>query len=296
MKQRTIAKSVEIVGVGLHSGNPVRMRLRPASEDYGIVFVRDDLGLSIPVTTDSVVDTRLATVIGAKGAIISTIEHFLSATIAMGIDNLEVGIDGDEAPIMDGSAASFCLLFEEAQIVEQTKPKRAIVIVKPIEIQDGNKFVKLMPAKTSEIQFEIKFDHPAIRNQEYFFHFTKENYIKEIARARTFGFLKEANYLRSIGKGLGGSLENAIVLDEKKVLNAEGLRFANEFVRHKILDAIGDMAFLGAPFLGRYESFAGSHHLNHLLVKTLLADKEAYKIIESESEKEFNVEMEKAFA
>ncbi|MDR2905947.1 MAG: UDP-3-O-acyl-N-acetylglucosamine deacetylase [Helicobacteraceae bacterium] len=296
MKQRTIKNPIELVGIGLHSGNPVRMSLKPAKEDYGIVFVREDLGVAIPITPENVVDTRLATVIGKEGAIISTIEHFLSAAIAMGIDNLEVGIDGDEAPVMDGSAASFCLLFEEAGIVEQNKAKKAIVITKPIEIRDGNKFVRLLPAKSSEIMFEIKFEHPAIREQKYLFQFTRENYVKEIARARTFGFLKEVNYLRSIGKGIGGSLENAVVLDEKRVLNPEGLRFADEFVRHKILDAIGDMAFLGAPFLGRYESFAGSHHLNHLLAKALLADKEAYKIVESESEKELDREMEKAFA
>ncbi|MDR2151964.1 MAG: UDP-3-O-acyl-N-acetylglucosamine deacetylase [Helicobacteraceae bacterium] len=296
MKQRTIAKPVEIVGVGLHGGNPVRMRLRPAPEDYGVVFVRDDLGLSIPIKVENVVDTRLATVIGVKNAIVSTIEHFLSATIAMGVDNLEVGIDGDEAPIMDGSAASFCLLFEEAGFKAQEKPKKAIVIQKPVEVRDGEKFARLSPYKTSEILFEINFDHPAIQRQTYRFVFSKENYMKEIARARTFGFLKEVDYLRSIGKGLGGSLDNAIVLDEKRTLNPEGLRFADEFVRHKILDAIGDMAFLGAPFLGRYESFAGSHHINHLLAKALLSDPQAYKIVELEGAKSAAKELEKAFA
>ncbi|MDR1451823.1 MAG: UDP-3-O-acyl-N-acetylglucosamine deacetylase [Helicobacteraceae bacterium] len=296
MMQRTIAKPVEIVGVGLHGGNPVRLRLRPAPEDYGIVFVRDDLGLSIPVKTENVVDTRLATVIGAKGATISTIEHFLSAALAMGIDNLEVGIDGDEAPIMDGSAASFCLLFEEAGLAAQDKPKKAILIKKPIEVRDGDKFARLSPGKSSEVLFEIKFDHPAIRRQKYRFVFSRENYIKEIARARTFGFLKEVDYMRSIGKGLGGSLDNAIVLDEKRILNSDGLRFADEFVRHKILDAIGDMAFLGAPFLGRYEAFAGSHHINHLLVKALLSDPQTYKIVDAEGAKSPAKELERAFA
>ncbi|MDR1911973.1 MAG: UDP-3-O-acyl-N-acetylglucosamine deacetylase [Helicobacteraceae bacterium] len=296
MKQHTIASPVEIVGVGLHSGNPVRMRLRPAPEDFGVVFVRDDLGVSIPIKTENVVDTRLATVIGAKNATISTIEHFLSATLAMGIDNLEVGIDGDEAPIMDGSAASFCMLFEEAGIRTQEKPKKAIVVQKPIEARIGDKFARLTPYKSSEILFEIRFDHPAIQRQEFRFIFSKENYIKEIARARTFGFLKEVDYMRSIGKGLGGSLDNAIVLDEKRVLNAGGLRFSDEFVRHKILDAIGDMAFLGAPFLGRYEAYAGSHHLNHLLVKALLSDPEAYKIVEADGAKAEAKELEHAFA
>ena len=292
MKQCTIATAVEIMGVGLHSGNPVRMRLRPAPEDYGIVFVREDIGVSIPLDSSRVIDTRLATVIGDKNAIISTIEHFLSSIMAMGIDNLEVGLDSDEVPIMDGSAASFCILFEEAGIKKQNKSKKVLVIKKPIEVRDGDKFVRLLPSKINEIQFEIKFDHPAIATQKYRFIFTKENYIKEIARARTFGFLKEVNYLRSIGKGLGGSLDNSVVLDERRVLNSEGLRFGDEFVRHKILDAIGDMAFLGAPFLGRYEAFAGSHHLNHLLTKALLADPECYEIVESENAKA----MEKAFA
>lgn len=296
MKQHTIAKPVEIVGVGLHSGNPVRMRLRPAPVDYGIVFVREDKGVSIPLSYENVIDTRLATVIGKGDAVVSTIEHFLSALMAMGVDNLEVGLDGDEVPIMDGSAASFCMLIEEAGLKDQEKPKRVIVIKKPVEIKDGDKFVRLLPAKTNEIQFEIKFDHPVIQHQEYRFVYSKENYLKEIARARTFGFLKEVNYLRSIGKARGGSLDNAVVLDEKRVLNAEGLRFANEFVRHKILDAIGDMAFLGAAFLGRYEAFAGSHHLNHLLAKALLSDPEAFEVVEIEGEKEAVREMERVFA
>ncbi len=282
--------------MGLHGGNPVVMRLNPAPEDYGIVFLRGDEGVSIPVSHESVIDTRLATVIGREGSMISTIEHFLSAVMAFGVDNLQVEIDGDEVPIMDGSSAGFCMLFEEVGLIEQSKSKKVLLIKKPIEVRDGDKFVRLLPDKTNRIQFEIQFDHPVIQHQEYHFTYSKENYLKEIARARTFGFLKEINYLRSIGKAQGGSLENAVVLDDKRVLNAEGLRFANEFVRHKILDAIGDMAFLGAPFLGRYESFAGSHHLNHLLTKALLADPEAYEVIEVESEKEAALEMERVFA
>ena len=296
MKQRTIAKSIEIMGVGLHGGNPVVMRLNPAPVDHGIVFLRADAGVSIPVSHEAVIDTKLATVIGRDGVFISTIEHFLSAVMAFGVDNLQVVIDGDEVPIMDGSSAGFCMLLEEVGLAEQEKSKKVLLIKKPIEVRDGDKFVRISPHKTNEIQFEIQFEHPVIQHQEYHFVYSRENYIKEISRARTFGFLKEINYLRSIGKARGGSLENAVVLDEKRVLNAEGLRFANEFVRHKILDAIGDMAFLGAPFLGRYESFAGSHHLNHLLTKALLADPEAYEVIEVESEKEAALEMERVFA
>ncbi|MDR0746343.1 MAG: UDP-3-O-acyl-N-acetylglucosamine deacetylase [Helicobacteraceae bacterium] len=296
MKQRTIAKSVEIMGVGLHSGNPVRMRLNPAPADSGIVFVREDVNRQIKVAVENVTDTRLATVIANGDVSVSTIEHLLSAVIAMGIDNLEVVLDSDEVPIMDGSSASFCILFEEAGTADQNAVKRVLLVKKPIEIRDGGRFVRLSPGKINEIRFEIRFDHPAISRQEYRFVFSKENYIKEIARARTFGFLKEANYLRSIGKGLGGGLDNAVVLDEKRVLNAEGLRFADEFVRHKILDAIGDMAFLGAPFLGKYEAFAGSHHLNHLLTKSILSDSEAFEIVESESVKEAEKELERVFA
>lgn len=296
MRQKTIKKPVEVVGIGLHSGNPVTMELRPAPEDFGIVFVRDDLGVRIPLDFDHVIDTRLATVIGKGEAVISTIEHFLSAVMAMGIDNLEVGIDSDEIPIMDGSAASFCMLFDEAGIADQAKSKKVIVIKKPVEVRDGDKFVRLVPHSQNEIKFEIKFDHPVIQSQKYHFIYSKENYMKEISRARTFGFLKEVNYLRTIGKAKGGSLDNAVVLDDKRILNLEGLRFADEFVRHKILDAIGDMAFLGAAFLGKYESFAGSHHLNHLLTKALLADPEAYAIVEVETDKEVQKELERVFA
>lgn len=296
MKQKTVAKMVEVVGIGLHSGNPVTMQLRPAKENMGIVFMRDDLGVRIPLNFENVIDTRLATVIGKDDAVISTIEHFLSAVVAMGIDNIEIGIDGDEIPIMDGSAASFCMLIEEAGLVELDALKKIIVIKKPVEIRDGDKFVKLYPSNSNNITFEIKFEHPVIQNQKYSFLYSKDNYIKEIARARTFGFLKEVNYLRSIGKAKGGSLDNAIVLDDKKILNQDGLRFSDEFVRHKILDAIGDMAFLGAPFLGSYDSFAGSHHLNHLLTKALLADKDAYEVVEITTDLASEKELERVFA
>jgi UDP-3-O-[3-hydroxymyristoyl] N-acetylglucosamine deacetylase len=272
------------------------MRLNPAPADFGIVFVREDVNRQIKVAVENVTDTRLATVIANGEVSVSTIEHLLSAVMAMGIDNLEVVLDSDEVPIMDGSSASFCILFEEAGAADQSAVKRVLLVKKPVEIRDGSRFVRLSPGRINEIRFEIRFDHPAISRQEYHFVFSKENYIKEIARARTFGFLKEANYLRSIGKGLGGGLDNAVVLDEKRVLNTEGLRFADEFVRHKILDAIGDMAFLGAPFLGKYEAFAGSHHLNHLLTKSILSDSEAFEIVESESVSEAEKELERVFA
>lgn len=294
MKQRTIKKEVQVVGIGLHSGSPVTMKLKPADDDYGIVFVRSDMAVSIPLQPKYVVDTKMATVIGKGDVQISTIEHLLSAISAFGIDNLIVEVNADEIPIMDGSSASFCMLFQETGVAMQKKNKKILMLKKPVEIRDGDKFVRLIPSKKNELDFEIKFDHPVIKNQKYEFVFTKSNYLKEIARARTFGFLKEVQYLRSIGKARGGSLDNAVVLDEKRVLNTEGLRFQDEFVRHKILDAIGDMMLLGMPFFARYESFAGSHHLNFQLTKAVLEDKDAYEVVEIGTVAE--TVMEKAFA
>lgn len=294
MKQRTIKKEVQVVGIGLHSGSPVTMRLKPAEDDYGIVFVRSDMGVSIPLQPKYVVDTKMATVIGKGDVQISTIEHLLSAISAFGIDNLIVEVNADEIPIMDGSSASFCMLLQETGVVQQKRNKKILMLKKPVEIRDGDKFVRLIPSKKNELDFEIKFDHPVIKNQKYDFVFTKSNYLKEIARARTFGFLKEVQYLRSIGKARGGSLDNAVVLDEKRVLNTEGLRFKDEFVRHKILDAIGDMMLLGMPFFAKYESFAGSHHLNFQLTKAVLEDKDAYEVVEIGTVAE--TVMEKAFA
>ncbi len=294
MKQRTIKKEVQVVGIGLHSGSPVTMKLKPADDDYGIVFVRSDMGVSIPLQPQYVVDTKMATVLGKGEVQISTIEHLLSAISAFGLDNLIVEVNADEIPIMDGSSASFCMLFQETGVVTQKKNKKILMLKKPIEVRDGDKFVRLVPSKKNELDFEIKFDHPVIKNQKYEFVFTKSNYLKEIARARTFGFLKEVQYLRSIGKARGGSLDNAVVLDEKRVLNTEGLRFKDEFVRHKILDAIGDMMLLGMPFFARYESFAGSHHLNFQLTKAVLEDKDAYEVVEIGTVAESV--MEKAFA
>jgi len=294
MKQRTIKKEVQVVGIGLHSGSPVTMKLKPAEDDYGVVFVRSDVGVSIPLQPENVVDTRMATVLGKGEVQISTIEHLLSAISAFGIDNLIVDVNADEIPIMDGSSASFCMLLQETGVVTQKKNKKILMLKKPIEIRDGDKFVRLIPSDKNELHFEIKFDHPVIQNQRYDFVFTKSNYLKEISRARTFGFLKEVQYLRSIGKARGGSLDNAVVLDEKKVLNTEGLRFQDEFVRHKILDAIGDMMLLGMPFFARYESFAGSHNLNFQLTKAVLEDKDAYEVVEIGTVAE--TVMEKAFA
>ncbi len=294
MYQTTIQKSAELVGIGLHKGSPVKLKLEPLEANSGIVFYRSDVDVSIPLLPENVVDTKMATVIGKNGHIISTIEHLLSAIYAYGIDNLKITVDADEVPVMDGSSASYCMLLDEAGIVELDAPKKIMRIKKDVEVREGEKYVKLSPSPDLHYDFTIKFPHPVIQEQAYVLHFTKESYKKEIARARTFGFLHEVQYLRSKGLALGGSLENAIVLDEKKILNPEGLRFPDEFVRHKILDAIGDMSLIGMNFIGNYEAMAGSHDLNHKLTIALLENAENYEVIEVVGEK--MRELEKAYA
>jgi len=279
MNQRTISKAVEVVGIGLHKGEPVKLRLEPLSEDSGIVFYREDLALSIPLSPSSVIDTQMATVIGTDRGSISTIEHFLSAIYAYGIDNLRVVINGNEMPIMDGSASSFCLLLDEAGIKEQSLPKKVIRIKRTIEVRDGNKFVRLEPSNKATFTFEIDFEHPVIGRQSQIYEFGTKSFIEDIARARTFGFARDIQYLQSINLALGAGLHNAIGLDDEKVLNPEGLRFTNEFVRHKILDAMGDMMVMGHVILGAYSSFAGSHKLNHELTKKVLASSANYEIV-----------------
>ncbi len=283
MKQRTINKSVEIVGVGLHKGVPVKMRLEPLDVDMGIVFYRSDEAVSIPLTPDYVIDTKMATVIGKDEVVISTIEHLLSAIYAYGIDNLRVVLDNDEIPILDGSSSGFCMLLDEVGIKNQDKSKKVIVIKKEVEVNIDDKFVKLKPSNHIIYDFSINFEHPAIGEQEFKFDYSIEEYKENISRARTFGFLHEVQYLRSIGLAQGGSLDNAIVLDEQKILNPEGLRYPDEFVKHKILDAIGDMSLLGYTMIGEYNAHASSHQLNHLLTKKLLESKENYEIVELET-------------
>jgi UDP-3-O-[3-hydroxymyristoyl] N-acetylglucosamine deacetylase len=287
MKQRTLAKEVEIVGIGLHKGVPVKMKLEPLGSDSGIIFYRVDAGITIPLSIENVVDTKMATVIGKDGVVISTIEHLLSALYAYGIDNLRVVIDNDEVPVLDGSASGYCMLIEEAGIKELDKSKKAIKVKKEVEVttEDGKR-VTLKPSNRIIYDFEISFDHPSIGKQNFHFDYSIGEYKENISRARTFGFLHEVQYLRSIGLAQGGSMENAIVLDQSKVLNPEGLRFDDEFVRHKILDAIGDMALLGYTMIGEYDAVAGSHHLNHLLTKELYKDPSNYEVIDLEEASE----------
>lgn len=279
MNQRTIKRAVEVVGIGLHKGEPIRVRLEPLGIDGGIVFYRDDLATTIPLAPSSVIDTQMATVIGNNDASISTIEHFLASIYAYGIDNLRVIIDGNEMPVMDGSAISFCLLLDEAGIEIQDASKKIIKLKREVRVEDGNKFAMLRPSSKATFDFDIDFNHRVIGKQSFSFEFGTQAFVDEIARARTFGFIKDIQYLQSVNLALGASLNNAIGLDDHRVLNPEGLRFEDEFVRHKILDAMGDMMVLGHTILGSYSSFAGSHKLNHLLTKELLKSPENYEIV-----------------
>lgn len=278
MKQKTIKRIVSGVGIGLHKGQPIKLTLEPLEANEGIIFFRSDLNVSIKSDPSNVVDTQMATVVGKNKAVVSTIEHLLSAVYAYGIDNLRISLDSAEVPVMDGSATSFCMLLDEAGIKELDENKKVMIIRKPVEVQDGEKFVRITPSSKPTFRFTIKFDHAAIGRQEYKFEFSKQGFIEEISRARTFGFLRDVQYLRSKGLALGGSLDNAVVLDEKKILNPEGLRYEEEFVRHKILDALGDISLLGMPIIGDYESYAGSHHLNHLLTKQILKSSTNYEV------------------
>ena len=284
MRQTTIAKKVHNVGIGLHKGEPIRLTLEPLEAGSGIVFYRSDLGISFKAEPKNVINTQMATVVGNEKGYISTIEHLMSAINAYGIDNIRIIVDANEIPVMDGSSASFCMLLDEAGVRELDANKKALIIKRAVEIREGDKLVRLSPSKSPKFDYTIKFSHPLIGTQHYVFEFSKKAYLKEISRARTFGFLKDVQALRSMGLALGGSLENAVVIDENKILNPEGLRFENEFVRHKILDAIGDLALVGAPILGDYMAFAGSHDLNHKLTLAVLADAKNFELVDLTAE------------
>ena len=284
MRQTTIAKKVHNVGIGLHKGEPIRLTLEPLEAGSGIVFYRSDLGVSFKAEPKNVINTQMATVVGSEKGYISTIEHLMSAINAYGIDNIRIIVDANEIPVMDGSSASFCMLLDEAGVRELYANKKALIIKRAVEIREGDKLVRLSPSKSPKFDYTIKFSHPLIGTQHHVFEFSKKSYLKEISRARTFGFLKDVQALRSMGLALGGSLENAVVIDENKILNPEGLRFENEFVRHKILDAIGDLALVGAPMLGDYTAFAGSHDLNHKLTLAVLADAKNFELVDLTAE------------
>ena len=304
LKQRTIKSLVKTVGIGLHSGRKVTLTLRPAPTDTGIVFTRVDLPepVEIPVKASAIGDTRLASVLQKNGARVSTIEHLMSACAGLGIDNLFVDVDAEEIPIMDGSAASFVFLLQSAGIEEQPAAKRFIRVKKAVEVRDGDKLARLEPYFGFKLAFTIDFRHPAVdkTGQTFEIDFGDTSYVREIARARTFGFAHEVEALREMGLARGGSLDNAIVLDEHRMLNNEELRYGDEFVRHKILDAIGDLYVVGHPLIGAYVANKSGHGLNNQLLRALLADEQAYEIVSFERQEEapaaFLPQLQPAFA
>jgi UDP-3-O-[3-hydroxymyristoyl] N-acetylglucosamine deacetylase len=298
LAQRTLKSLTRAVGVGIHSGQKVELTLRPAPPDTGVVFRRVDLPtpVDIPVNAHSVSDTRMATTISPggvpSGPKVQTIEHLLSAVCGLGIDNLYVDITADEVPVLDGSAASFVFLLQSAGIELQKAPKRFIKVTKPLEVREGEgrtlKWARLEPYHGYKLGFEIDFGHPAVdaTGQRVVFDMGSGHYKRDIARARTFGFTKDVETMRSRGLSLGGSMDNAIVMDEHRVLNAEGLRYDDEFVKHKILDAIGDLYVAGKPLLAAYSAFRSGHALNNKLLRALLADAGAYEIVTFDDERQ----------
>ena len=304
LKQRTIKSLVKTVGIGLHSGRKVTLTLRPAPTDTGIVFTRVDLAepVEIQVKASAIGDTRLASVLQKNGERVSTIEHLMSACAGLGIDNLFVDVDAEEIPIMDGSAASFVFLLQSAGIEEQPAAKRFIRVRKAVEVRDGDKLARLEPYFGFKLSFTIDFRHPAVdkTGQTFEIDFGDTSYVREIARARTFGFAHEVEALREMGLARGGSLDNAIVLDEHRMLNNEELRYGDEFVRHKILDAIGDLYVVGHPLIGAYVANKSGHGLNNQLLRALLADEQAYEIVSFERQEEapaaFLPQLQPAFA
>jgi len=293
LQQRTLKSISRAVGVGLHSGQRVELTLRPAPADTGIVFRRVDLPepVEIRMTAESVTDTRLASTVSTGGAKVQTVEHIMSACAGLGIDNLYIDITADEVPILDGSASSFVFLLQSAGIALQKAPRRFIRVTRKVEVREGEganeKWARLEPYHGFKLSFEIDFDHRVVNStgQRVEFDLGTDSYSRDIARARTFGFTKEVEYMRSKGLALGGGLDNAIVMDDTKVLNAGGLRYDDEFVKHKILDAMGDLYIIGKPLLAAYTAFRSGHALNNKLLRELLSHSDAYEVVTFEDEK-----------
>ena len=294
LQQRTIKTLTRSVGVGLHSGQRVELTLRPAAPDTGIVFRRVDLPepVDIPVSAEAAVDTRMASTIGVGGAKVHTVEHLMSACAGLGLDNLYVDITAEEVPILDGSSASFVFLLQSAGVELQNAPRRFIRVKRAVEVRGGEgrdlKWARLAPYHGYKLHFEIAFAHPAVDSTEQSadFDLGSGNYARDIARARTFGFTKDVEMLRANGLALGGGLDNAIVMDDYKVLNSDGLRYDDEFVKHKILDAMGDLYLIGHPLLAAYSAFRSGHALNNQLLRALLAQEDAWEFVSFERERE----------
>lgn len=275
IKQRTVKQAVSTTGVGLHGGVKVNLTIRPAEINTGIIFRRTDVAepILIPAKAHLIGDTRMCSCLEKNGVKVGTIEHLMSALCGLGIDNAWIDIDAPEVPILDGSAAPFIFLIQSAGIEEQNAPKKFIKIKQTIEVTDGDKWAKFEPySEGYKLAFSIIFNHPAIdsSSQQAVVDFSYDSYVQEVSRARTFGFMQEVEFLRENGLALGGGLDNAIVLDEFRVLNPEGLRYSDEFVRHKILDAVGDLYLIGNPLLAAYSSHKGGHALNNMLARKLL--------------------------
>jgi UDP-3-O-[3-hydroxymyristoyl] N-acetylglucosamine deacetylase len=294
LQQRTLKSLTSAIGVGMHSGQRVELTLRPAAPDTGIVFRRVDLPepVDIPISAMAVSDTRMASTIATGSAKVHTVEHLMSACAGLGIDNLYIDINAEEVPILDGSASSFVFLLQNAGIELQRAPRRFIRVTKPVEIREGEganlKWARLDPYHGYKLSFEIDFSHPAVDStgQRVEFDMGENSYSRDIARARTFGFTKDVEMLRANGLALGGGLDNAIVMDDYKVLNSDGLRYDDEFVKHKILDAIGDLYLIGKPLLAAYSAFRSGHALNNQLLRALLAQPDAYEVVTFDDERQ----------
>jgi UDP-3-O-[3-hydroxymyristoyl] N-acetylglucosamine deacetylase len=287
LRQRTIKAATRATGLGLHTGAKVAMQLRPAAPDTGIVFRRVDLPQPVDIRADalSVTDTRLCSALESGGAKVATVEHLMSALAGLGVDNLYVDVDGPEIPILDGSASPFVYLLRSAGIEEQKAPKRFFRIKRPVEAREGDKWARFTPYDGFRLSFTIEFEHPALSRTPptVTVDFAEVSYAKEIARARTFGFVQELEVLRSHGLAQGGNLDNAIVLDEYRVLNADGLRYADEFAKHKVLDAIGDLYLIGHPLVGAFSAYKSGHALNNQLLRATLAERDAWELVTYEA-------------
>jgi UDP-3-O-[3-hydroxymyristoyl] N-acetylglucosamine deacetylase len=281
LRQRTIETEVRCSGIGLHTGAPVTLVLRPAPEGHGVTFLRTDIpsAPSIAALHTNVVETSLATTLGKDGVRVGTVEHLCAALSGLGLDNLKVELDGPEVPIMDGSAAPFGYLLRSAGIVEQRKAKKFLVIRKKVAVRDGDKVAELSPAQQFRVRCNIDFKHPLISDQTFELDFSDRAFHREISRARTFGFLRDVEALKRAGLARGGSLDNAIVIDEFSILNPDGLRYPDEFVRHKILDAMGDLFLFGMPVIGHLTAHKSGHALNHRLVTQVLADPSNFSVV-----------------
>lgn len=300
LRQRTLKSVIRATGVGLHTGEKVAMTLRPAQPDTGIVFRRIDMAQPVDIRAEAskVTDTRLCSTLEDHGVRVATVEHLMSALAGLGVDNAYVDLDGAEVPIMDGSASPFVFLIQSAGIEEQPAAKRFLRICRSVEVVEGDKWARFEPYEGFKLSFSIVFDHPVLEKsaQTATVDFAETSYAKEVARARTFGFMQEVEALRSDGLALGGSMDNAIVMDEYRVLNADGLRYNDEFVKHKVLDAIGDLYLAGHPIVGAFSAHKSGHALNNRLLRELLSRRDAWELVSFERQEDAPAAFQRLFA